>query len=98
MRTLDWLVEKSELVIFRIIVTLGVARDDFSEENMFLIQWKSSNAQKKATRFNVLFEDESVLAFKARVLAAKWRREQVPFPYQLSIDYSMYFSAGIVMY
>ena len=43
----------------------------------FQIQWQESGRQKWVKRFNLLFEDESIDDFKARIHAALRRRQEV---------------------
>ena len=43
----------------------------------YQIQWQESGKQKWVKRFNLLFEDESIEDFKARIHAALRRRQEV---------------------
>lgn len=43
----------------------------------FQIQWRESGRQKWVKRFNLLFEDENIEDFKARIHAALRRRQEV---------------------
>ncbi|KAK9829119.1 hypothetical protein WJX72_004004 [[Myrmecia] bisecta] len=47
------------------------------ETDVYTIQWESTGKTKTVRRFNLLFDDENLPAFRARIKAASRRRDQV---------------------
>ena len=64
--------------ICALVITTQLQSAEFCRlQERFHIQWQESGKQKWVKRFNLLFEDESIDDFKARIQAALRRRQEV---------------------